>query len=81
MIELSRFDSFIAGLNTFVANKGALARLDTPIRIIFSYLDKASDTASRTGQMMMHIHKFYRESAVLRIEQAVIALRRSERLD
>ena len=49
LIELSRFDSFIAGLNTFVANKGALARLDTPIRIIFSYLDKASDTASRTG--------------------------------
>jgi hypothetical protein len=49
MIELSRFDSFIAGLNTFVANKGALARLDTPIRIVFSYLDKASDMASRTG--------------------------------
>lgn len=49
LIELSRFSTFMSGLNTFVENRGAIARLDTPIRIIFSYLDKASDLASRTG--------------------------------
>jgi Dynamin-like helical domain/50S ribosome-binding GTPase len=49
LIELSRFNKLTEGLNQFVEEKGALARLDTPLRIVLSYLDRASDIAARNG--------------------------------
>ena len=47
LIELSRFDTLVSGLNDFVDSKGALARLETPIRIALNYVDKVSDIALR----------------------------------
>jgi len=47
LIEISRFGTFIKELNKFVDNKATLARLDTPIRILLSYLNEASDCLSR----------------------------------
>jgi small GTP-binding protein len=41
LIEISRFQTFIEALNTFVQSRGSLARFDTPVRIALSYLDEA----------------------------------------
>lgn len=40
LVELSHFDDFIAQLNMFIANKGLLGRLDTPIKLIKSSIDE-----------------------------------------
>jgi small GTP-binding protein len=40
-LKASRFQTFIDTLNNFVEHRGALARLDTPIRIALSYVDEA----------------------------------------
>ena len=40
LVELSHFDDFIGQLNMFIANKGLLGRLDTPIKLIKSSIDE-----------------------------------------
>lgn len=41
LIEVSRFDTFIAELNHFVERRASLTGLDTPVRIVLSCLDDA----------------------------------------
>jgi hypothetical protein len=45
--EISRFQTFIEALNQFVEKRGALAKLDTPVRIALSHLEIAQ--ANCTG--------------------------------
>lgn len=45
--QMSRMDSFISGINRFVADRGTMAKLDTPIRIAIGHLDMASDKVLR----------------------------------
>lgn len=46
----SRFETFVGALNSFVKEKGALGRLDTPIRIAIGHLRDASSVLSRSTQ-------------------------------
>lgn len=48
--KLSRFGTFIEMLNDFVQRKGALARLDTPIRILIGHLNEASSVLARNTE-------------------------------
>lgn len=41
LTEISRFDTLITELNHFVEGRAALARLDTPVRIVLGCLDEA----------------------------------------
>jgi ethanolamine utilization protein EutP (predicted NTPase) len=41
MMEISRFDSFIAELNHFVERRASLAKFDTPVRIVLGCIDDA----------------------------------------
>lgn len=50
LLQSSRFDTFIDALNSFVTEKGVLARLDTPVRIAIGHLREASSVLSRTTQ-------------------------------
>ena len=43
LIALSHFDQFVAQLNQFIAQKGQLGKLDTPIKILKSSIDKVSE--------------------------------------
>lgn len=47
LIEVSRFDTFIHGLNDFVKTRASLTRLDTPIRIALACVDDAQLSFSR----------------------------------
>lgn len=50
LIELSRLGTFTDALNAFVEAKGALARLDTPLRIGINHLRDASAALSRSTE-------------------------------
>ncbi|MDF5717495.1 MAG: 50S ribosome-binding GTPase [Rhizonema sp. NSF051] len=41
LIEISRFQTFIDSLNNFVERRAALARFDTPVRIVLASVDEA----------------------------------------
>lgn len=41
LLEISRFPTFINALNKFVDSRAALARFDTPVRIVQSYVNEA----------------------------------------
>ncbi len=45
--QLSRFDAFIDELNSFIERKRIIARLDTPLRILLSYLDAATHEVAK----------------------------------
>ncbi|WP_348697057.1 LeoA/HP0731 family dynamin-like GTPase [Duganella fentianensis] len=47
LAALSRFDLLNDLLNEFIASKGAMARLDTPLRIILSSLDDVTEASTR----------------------------------
>lgn len=48
---LSRFDILNGLLNQFIADKGAIARLDTPLRIVLASLDDVTEACTRdTGR-------------------------------
>lgn len=40
-LEISRFPTFVNELNNFVERRATLARFDTPVRIVLSYIDEA----------------------------------------
>lgn len=40
LVEFSHFASFMEGLNDFVQHKGILGKLDTPIRVVLSEVDR-----------------------------------------
>lgn len=44
---LSRFDLLNAQLNQFIDDKGAMARLDTPLRLVMSSLDDVTEACAR----------------------------------
>ncbi len=48
-LELSRFEEFKKELSAFAVRRGALARLDTPIRIVLGKLDAASTCLARNS--------------------------------
>lgn len=50
LIEFSHFEEFIAQLNNFVLQKGHLGRLDTPIKILKSSIDKVAEMSVDTEQ-------------------------------
>ncbi len=39
LLEISRFETFIATLNTFVKSRGSLAKFDTPVRIALKFVE------------------------------------------
>ncbi|AFY55128.1 putative GTPase [Rivularia sp. PCC 7116] len=49
LIEISRFQTFIAALNNFVEKRAALARFDTPVRIALSLVDEAQLSLTRNS--------------------------------
>ncbi|MGB6301450.1 MAG: TerB family tellurite resistance protein [Rivularia sp. (in: cyanobacteria)] len=49
LIEISRFQTFIDALNTFVEKRAALARFDTPVRIALSLVDEAQLSFTRNS--------------------------------
>lgn len=40
-LEISRFETFIAALNTFVESRSSLAKFDTPVRIALKFVEDA----------------------------------------
>ncbi len=46
-VEISRFETFIQQLNEFIARRGSLAKLDTPIRIALGAIDEAQVILTR----------------------------------
>ncbi|AFY32861.1 GTPase [Calothrix sp. PCC 7507] len=49
LIEISRFQTFIDALNNFVERRGALARFDTPVRIVLASVDEAQLSFTRNS--------------------------------
>lgn len=47
LIEISRFETFIQGLNRFIESRNSLAPLDTPIRIVLDAIDDAEIAIKR----------------------------------
>ncbi|MEM7553194.1 MAG: GTPase [Cyanobacteria bacterium P01_A01_bin.84] len=47
LMEVSRFQTFTDELNTFVKNRGSLAKFDTPIRIALGYVNETQLTLIR----------------------------------
>ncbi len=47
LIQESRFQTYLTTLNHFVQQKGALARMDTPIRLLLGAIDDSSDALRR----------------------------------
>ncbi|MEB3343342.1 GTPase [Okeania sp.] len=39
LLEMSRFETFIAALNTFVERRSSLAKFDTPVRIVLKFVE------------------------------------------
>ena len=50
LLEVSRFQSFIDALNSFVERRGSLARFDTPVRIALSCVDEAQLSFTRDSR-------------------------------
>ncbi|BAZ43158.1 GTP-binding protein HSR1-related protein [Chondrocystis sp. NIES-4102] len=48
--EISRFDTFIRQLNQFVARRGSLAKLDTPVRIALSAVNDTQAELTRIAK-------------------------------
>ena len=49
LIEISRFQTFIDALNNFVERRAALARFDTPVRIVLASVDEAQLSFTRNS--------------------------------
>jgi len=49
LIEISRFQTFIDSLNNFVQRRAALARFDTPVRIVLASVDEAQLSFTRNS--------------------------------
>lgn len=49
LLEVSRFQSFIDALNSFVERRAALTHFDTPVRIALSYVDEAQLSFTRNS--------------------------------
>ncbi|MEH2246814.1 GTPase [Nostoc sp.] len=49
LIEISRFQTFIDALNNFVDRRAALARFDTPVRIVLASVDEAQLSFTRNS--------------------------------
>ena len=49
LVEISRFDTFIAELNQFVTRRASLVGLDTPVRIVLDCLDEAQLAFARNS--------------------------------
>ncbi len=49
LIEISRFQTFIDSLNNFVECRAALARFDTPVRIVLASVDEAQLSFTRNS--------------------------------
>ncbi|QHG18959.1 GTPase [Nostoc sp. ATCC 53789] len=49
LLEISRFQTFIDGLNNFVERRAALARFDTPVRIVLASVDEAQLSFARNS--------------------------------
>ncbi|MBD5085108.1 MAG: hypothetical protein HDT33_08685 [Clostridiales bacterium] len=50
LIAFSHFEEFITQLNNFIAQKGQLGKLDTPIQILKSSIDKVSEQSMDSEQ-------------------------------
>jgi hypothetical protein len=50
LLEVSRFQSFIDALNSFVERRAALTRFDTPVRIALSCVDEAQLSFTRDSR-------------------------------
>ncbi len=46
LVELSRFKDFTSNLNEFIDEKGLLAKLDTPIKVIINSIDSTLNSLS-----------------------------------
>lgn len=65
LIEFSHFQSFIAGLNSFIKQKGYLGKMDTPIMIIKASIDNITQSVIDDES-----HRAY-EALVSRIEKKI----------
>ncbi|MBH8573039.1 50S ribosome-binding GTPase [Nostocaceae cyanobacterium CENA369] len=70
LLEISRFQSFIDSLNNFVERRAALARFDTPVRIVLASVDEAQLNFTRnSNQDATFLELLTRLSRIVRKER------------
>lgn len=73
---LSRFDKLTALLNKFIDAKGAMARLDTPLRIVLSSLDEVTEFCTRDdGRDDQQVHLLKKLTGVVTRQRRALSIK------
>lgn len=73
---LSRFDKLTTLLNKFIDAKGAISRLDTPLRIVLSSLDDVTESCTRDdGRDDQQVHLLKKLTSVVTRQKRALSIR------
>ena len=73
---LSRFDQLTTLLNTFIDSKGAIARLDTPLRIVLSSLDEVTESCARDdGRDDQQVHLLKKLTGIVARQRRALSIK------